>query len=167
MDVLCMVGFLFERYQFDSGHGEGTEMAKTKFCFVSEGDAPLRLLDVMVYTNANRWEAMSTTYAPNTGISGLEVLCPDFDAASIVKCEVVLDIDPALVNENKYASDGASLLFNVNGSNLHIDIHKEGGMECTGVYGADPRAVSWAVKLGSVGMKSRITCGGRHLVPPT
>ncbi|WP_338523660.1 hypothetical protein NUH87_28710 [Pseudomonas batumici] len=140
-------------------------MAKTSFGFIPYGDVPLRLIDVMVYTNANRWESMSSTHAPNTGMSRLKIFNPDFDAGSEIKCWVELDIDPILVNDNKYASDGASLLFNINGSNLHINIHKNGGMECTGVYGSDPRTVNWAVKLGSVGMISQITCGGRHLVP--
>ncbi|MDD1016550.1 hypothetical protein [Pseudomonas rubra] len=144
---------------------EGTKMVRTSFNFLRQGDVPLRLENVLVYTNAGRWESMSSTYAPNTGMSRLTILGPDFDATSRAKCLVELDIDPVLVNDNKYASDGASLLFNINGSNYHINIHKNGGMECTGVYGSDPGAVNWKGNLGAVGATSYITCEGRYLPP--
>lgn len=156
-----MVGFPLDP-TIGIGHIEGTRMARTYFYFVREGNVPLRLRDVLVYTNADRWEPMSSSYAPNSGISHLVVVNPDFDSAPELKCVVEMDIDPVLVNENKYASDGASLLFNVNGSSLHINIHKNGSMDSTGIYGSDSHAVNWSIKqLGSVGTASIITCAGR------
>jgi len=140
-------------------------MAKTLFVFSRKGNVPLRLENVMVYTNAGRWESMSSTYAPNTGISQLNVEGVDSEGFFREQCQVSLNIDPVLVNDNKYASDGASLLFNINGSNLHINIHKNGGMDKTDIYGSDPNAVSWTVNLGGVGSRSSITCEGRYLPP--
>lgn len=47
---------------------------------------------------------------------------------------------------------------NVKHRNVHIDIHRGGGMEVTGIYGHDPEAVSWDYTVKNVGETTTFAC---------
>ena len=83
----------------------------------------------------------------NQGIGWLKITNDSFDLEK--NCVVTLSIDPKIVNNVPVASDKASLLFSVNGSNLHIDIHSDGGMKSTGTFGN--KSVKFDSTFGKVG----------------
>lgn len=135
---------------------------QTTFILSTTDNKPLHLSYVMTYGAEERWVSMSEDLPPqgleNQGIGWLKVVNETFDTGK--NCVITLAIDPVIVNKVPYASDKASLLFSVNGSNLHINIHKDGSMDTTGTYGNE--TVHFDSDLGKVGGKvSTIICKQR------
>ncbi|MGR2663049.1 hypothetical protein ACUXVY_15815, partial [Chromobacterium haemolyticum] len=67
-----------------------------------------------------------------------------------------------IVNNVPYASDGASLIFGIDGSNAHINIHKDGSMSVAGIYGATPDIVKWEYEINKVGGESTFYCKSKR-----
>jgi hypothetical protein len=125
------------------------------FRIVSKNGENLSLDYVLTYGIGDSWgDAWPDTCNNNPGIQNVNVRNASFNGE--VNCIVTMDINPEYVNQVPYASDKASLLFSINGSNLHIDIHKSGGMKVTDVYGSDPKAISWNASLKSIAVVNTI-----------
>ncbi|MGC0155710.1 hypothetical protein ACPRNU_24890 [Chromobacterium vaccinii] len=132
----------------------------SNFIFQSANGQPIQFGYVGVYTLNEDWEPLQVGgVSNNPGIVNLRIANPNFGALN--NCVVTLDIDPEYVNRVPYASDGASLLFSINGSNIHINIHSDGSMDVTNVYGSNPKAIGWGYSLGTIkngGAASVFTC---------
>lgn len=116
------------------------------FRIVSKNGESLSLDSVRTYGIGDSWGgAWPSNSNNNPGIQNVNVSNANFNGE--VNCIVTMDINPEYVNQVPYASDNASLLFSINGSNLHINIHKSGSMDTTGVYGSHPDAINWDANL--------------------
>ncbi|CAM1340251.1 hypothetical protein [Tenacibaculum amylolyticum] len=130
----------------------------TTFKFITkEKDSEFYISNVMTY-GVDGWVTMNQN-EPVQGMEnqGIQYLNISSDKINLESNGVLhIQIDPKIVNQVPYASDKASLLISVNGSNLHIDIHSGGGMKSTGTYGN--KSVSFDCDFGDVGEISTITC---------
>jgi hypothetical protein len=130
----------------------------TTFKFTTDEATALNITYVETYGADGQWRIMPEGLKPqgleNQGIGWLNT------AQSIISTGtngvVTLKIDPEIVNNVPYASDKASLLIGVNGSNLHIDIHGGGGMKTTGTYGN--KSVEFDCDFNDVGGLTIIKC---------
>lgn len=124
---------------------------QTTFILSTIESKGLHLSYVMTYGADENWSCMNEGLPPasleNQGIGWLKVANQTFDTSR--NCIITLLIDSQMVNKVPYASDKASLLFSVNGSNLHINIHKDGKLDQTGTYGN--KTVKFDCKFGKVG----------------
>lgn len=139
-----------------------SESKSTNFIFHSKDGQQLSLNNISVYAVDKTWQTLSDgdpKASQNSGIGNPSIQNPVFGGS--LNCLVTLQIDSVLVNNVPYASDGASLLFNVNGSNIHVCIHKDGGMKSVGVYGQDSKAVSWDADFDDVGKTTNFVCKKR------
>ena len=113
---------------------------------------------IETYGNGNSWQVLAEGVPPsstnNPGIGNLTVTNKQLDISR--NCVITLSIDAELVNKVPFASDKASLLFGVNGSNLHINIHKSGSMDVAGTFGN--KTVKFDCKLGHTGEINYIVC---------
>jgi hypothetical protein len=126
----------------------------TTFVFKNTGAVNLHLSDAMVYADSNAWVSLKPDGAPpsydcNVGIGWYSVSKPLFGPSET--CTAEMRINAGVVNEVPFSSDKCSLLFRVNGSDVHLDIHANGGIAHKGIYGQDPKAVEWDCKLHKVG----------------
>lgn len=117
----------------------------------------LTISNIQVYSANNTWEELTDKVlanghgAQNAGIKSLT-----YKTLTIAGNAPIIGmwIDAELVNQVPYASDNASLMFCIGGSNYHIDIQKDGNMRKTGIYGPTPNAVDWDGFLDKVGGSS-------------
>lgn len=133
---------------------------KTHFVFKTDEAESLHISYVMTYGLNKEWVELheggcthQSSYS-NPGIKNLKII--DSVISMNKNGYLTVDIDPEVVNNVPYASDGASLLLSVNGSNLHINIHSGGGLKNTGTYGNE--SVKFDTDLKNVGETSIITC---------
>ncbi|WP_156187926.1 hypothetical protein [Chromobacterium sp. LK11] len=135
---------------------------RTTFRFVSADGRSLNLGSVLVYSVEKEWTFLPEGVGPsqNPGIGNLAIPSRQFGSSS--NCIVTLDIDPVIVNNVPYASDGASLIFGIDGSNAHINIHKDGSMGVAGIYGATPDIVKWEYEINKVGGESTFYCKSKR-----
>ena len=130
----------------------------TTFKFITKKQDETFYIDYVMTYGVDGWATLS----PNKPVQGMEnqgiqYLNVSSDEISLSSNGVLsLQIDSKIVNQVPYASDKASLLIGINGSNLHIDIHSGGGMKSVGTYGN--KSVSFDCDFGDVGDISIITC---------
>ncbi len=129
----------------------------TKFIFTTKQSEPLHITNVMTY-GVDGWEPLSVGLPPqgmeNQGIGWLDYYSKEISETSNGALSVMIDSE--IVNNVPYASDKASLLISVDGSNLHIDIHKGGGMKATGTFGN--KSVKFDCDFNDTGEVSYIEC---------
>lgn len=130
----------------------------TTFQFTTTDNTPLHITYVMTYGAHNEWvqmqEGQPVQGLQNQGMQYLNITSSTISQAT--NGLLTIQIDPKIVNDVPYASDKASLLISVNGSNLHIDIHSGGGMKSTGTYGNE--TVKFDTDFSDVGGLSIIKC---------
>lgn len=134
----------------------------TTFSFVNGSNAPLTFEAIMVYNSNNEWQQIvpGTPSEPgNLGIMRPTISNPSMPNGGDT-CTVTLDMNAEEINSSPYSSGGSSLLFSINGSNIHIDIHSNGQMESKGVFGVTPGAVNWSPNFGGVGEMNNFMCTG-------
>lgn len=130
----------------------------TTFQFTTTDEIPLHISYVMTYGVDDEWVQMPENEPvqgfENQGIQFLNI------ASSIISRTtnglLTIQIDPEIVNKVPFASDKASLILSVNGSNLHINIHKDGTMDSTGTFGNE--SVKFTPKFSRVGGLTVINC---------
>jgi hypothetical protein len=127
----------------------------TNFVFTNTGgEGNLSVNYAMVYASSDQWVVINPDGAPpsydeNVGIGWYTLGNSTF--GPLDHCTAQMRIDAGVVNKVPFSSDKCSLLFNVNGSNIHLDIHSNGGIAKKGIYGPNPKAVDWNCKLDKVG----------------
>ena len=134
------------------------DFKSTTFQFTTTDETPLHISYVMTYGADDEWLPMPEN-EPVQGLQNQGIQYLNIASRTISRAQnglLTVQIDPELVNKVPYASDKASLLLSVNGSNLHIDIHKGGGMESTGTYGN--KSVMFETKFSDVGGLTVIQC---------
>ena len=127
---------------------------ETTFIFTNKGAENLTLNWTMVYGDSKDWVFLEPDNAPpshecNPGIGWYTLDKSGFGPNET--CTAKMRINAGVVNAVPFAPDKCSLLFSVNGSNVHLDIHSGGGIEKKGIHGPYPKAVEWDCKLHKVG----------------
>ena len=137
---------------------------KTTFKFITEKENTTFNIEHVKTYGVNGWGEMNSNEkvqgVQNQGIECLNIISKtistDSTGVSSTNGVLNLQIDPKIVNEVPYTSDGASLLICINGNNFEIDIHKNGGMKS--VSSSSDKSVSFESHFGNVGGTSFIIC---------
>jgi hypothetical protein len=123
----------------------------TIFSLENTTDADITLDYVMAYDGKN-WQVVAHktdpggfNKYPNKGFHLISVSSFIIPKRGSVSVEVIFNT--WLLYKIGRASDGAFLLFSINGSNLHVGLNGE-HLTNTGVYGSNPGAVKWDYKPG-------------------
>ncbi|CAL2077972.1 hypothetical protein [Tenacibaculum sp. 190524A02b] len=136
----------------------------TTFKFITEKENATFYIDHVKTYGVNGWVTMPINQEvqgfQNQGIQYLNIINKKISANSTGDSNtngvLSLQIDPEIVNQVPYTPEGASLLICVNGSNIEIDIHKNGGIKSVGTSG--DKSVTFEPDFGNVGNTSFIFC---------